>query len=87
MKKGVELTMNTIIIAAIALIAVVVIIAIFTDWMNRGNQDLGSISACESMGNGEGNCFEKSERPDNHNCVFRYGGCDEERGQYCCWPK
>ena len=88
-KKGVELTFNTIIIAAICLISLIVIIAIFTNFVGTGAVQLSDISACQNMGNGQGGCEVKSQ--DNMRCIYRYGGCgfgkDYENQPFCCFPE
>lgn len=89
-KKGVELTFNTIVIAAICLIALIVVIAIFTNFMGRGTQGFTDISACQSMGNGQGECRESDDSSDTETCIYKYGGCgfeEDDTKSYCCFPK
>ncbi len=89
-KKGVELTFNTIVVASIVLIAMVVVIMIFTNFMGKGKEGLASFSACQSMSNARGDCYNEKNRPDDMRCIWRYGGCGfgtEVGDDYCCFPE
>lgn len=95
MKKGVELALNTIIIAAICLMALVVIILVFTDWINIGAEQLNDISKCQSMNDGQGNCYVSKDDCESGSekgchCVYGFGGCppdSEEEKKLCCWKR
>ncbi|OGM02201.1 hypothetical protein A3K72_00830 [Candidatus Woesearchaeota archaeon RBG_13_36_6] len=88
-KKGVELTFNTIVVASIVLIAMVVVIMIFTNFMGKGKEGLVSFSACQNMGNGQGQCYDKDDSArEGLNCLYRYGGCGfDKQPDYCCFPE
>lgn len=80
-KRGVELSMNVIIIAAIALIVLVILVLLVT---NAGNRVVGGV-ACGS--NLEGKCTElfdstcADERGEGYTSSGRQS-C--EQGQVCC---
>jgi len=80
MKKGESISMNLIIIAAIALLVLVVLAVMI---MKSGNS-LGRAGACE----GAGGACKESCNPDYESRDFskggKFGGCQEE--QSCCIP-
>ncbi len=84
-KKGVELAFNSIIIATLGLIALVVILGIFTYWIEHGNLAFWEAGSCKNMGNARGECYSAEERKElsNHHCTTAVRSCEE----YCCWPK
>jgi uncharacterized membrane protein YqiK len=79
MKKGQGLSMNVIIIAAIALLVLVVLVAIFSGRMGLFNQDLNdqTENACSARG---GECKEACEA----NEVQIFGVSDCETPNKCC---
>lgn len=82
-KKGVELSLNTIIIAAICIIVLFVIIGVFTNWFGIVSDDITRLSKCQAMGSSTGQCYEDSKI--ELDCVPAYGGCKVD--EFCCWKK
>ncbi len=79
MKKGMELSMNTIIIAVILLVVAAVLIAIFTGGIKGVTPWFKSVSSCEGQGN---DCV-----PDSASCAGQAvkSGCDKNaKGEFCC---
>ena len=83
-KKGIELTFNTIIIAAICLIVLVVVIAIFTNIMGTSIKEIIGIKSCENQAGGKGYCSDSCKSDETG--IFHYGGCSGAE-PYCCIPK
>ncbi len=78
-KKGVEMSLQVIIVAVLALIVLVVLIVIFTGKTTfLANQTTG-LTACESRG---GKCT--SNAIEDQQCFKGLLGCSAE--QYCCIP-
>lgn len=76
-KKGIELSLNTIIIAVLLLFVAAVIIAIFTGGLRDIVPWFKAASSCEGQGN---KCYDTAEQ-----CVDGQpikSGC--ENNQYCC---
>lgn len=86
-KKGVELTLNTIIIAIILLVVLVVILAIFTNVMGDSVRNLLGFSNCASKG---GDCVPEGQcKGVGYTQIFRFGGCgydENENAPFCCIP-
>ncbi|MBS1267036.1 MAG: hypothetical protein MAG795_01007 [Candidatus Woesearchaeota archaeon] len=80
-KKGVELTLNTIIIAAICIIVLIVVLAIFTNLFSGIGKDIDKLAKCKAMGKNTGSCV--AENDENKNCMPGFGGC--KPNQFCCW--
>ena len=88
-KKGVEMTLNTIIIAIICLIVLFVILAIFTNVMGDSVDKMTTLSTCAGRG-GSGCVKDRGDCEDNEMAIPRLGGCgseDDEGKPYCCVPK
>lgn len=84
-KKGVELTLNTIIIAAICLVVLFVVLAIFTDVLSNTVQDIFRLSSCASKG---GRCEPTRGLCEQDIALFKFGGCGkaDTYGDWCCIP-
>ena len=74
-KRGVELSLNLIILLVLGLIVLGIVIYIVVDNMNKGNDD---ISACEAKG---GQCKSQCDAGETGSAFFT-GGCHE--GEICC---
>jgi hypothetical protein len=75
MKQGVEMSIQTMIVAALAILILVVLIVIFT---NQTSNVTDTINACEDRGNAytcETSCGENQR-------LYQRGGCDD--GEVCC---
>lgn len=57
-KKGVELTLNTVVVAALVLIVLVVLVFIF---VNKSREFVAGISSCETRHSGNYQCVEDAE--------------------------
>lgn len=86
-KKGVELSMNVIIIAAIALLVLVVLSVIFLGRIGTFGED---VAACSTQG---GRCAVECGDPDYRTQDFPLANptidCPDtlaEESQYCCLP-
>ncbi|MBW2971233.1 hypothetical protein KY320_03675 [Candidatus Woesearchaeota archaeon] len=89
-KRGVELALSTIVIAAICLVVLIVVLAIFTNGFGLGWDGLRGLSSCKNTGGGTGECQDRDfvENNPDYNCLYKYGGCpDEGSNNYCCWSK
>ncbi len=82
-KKGMELSLNTIIIAAICIVVLFVIIGVFTNWFGKTSDDIHGLTDCPAMGDGTGQCYALGDSRDNLNCVPAFGGCGAD--EFCCW--
>ena len=83
-KKGVELTLNTIIIAAICLIVLVVVIIIFTNAMGQNVTTIFGLTSCPGKG---GTCVPTSAQCQDGTAIYKYGGCGKgDQGDWCCLP-
>ena len=80
-KKGVELTMNTIIIAVIALIVLAVVMIIFSGSISDSSEGISGISSCEARGDGA-ECVTSAEACEG-TALPKVGGCED----YCCIPR
>lgn len=83
-KKGVEITLNTMIIAIICLIVLAVVLIIFSDVLGDQTSGLSGIGSCEARGEGAG-CIGQDEDCDGTR-LPRVGGCKDET-PICCIPK
>lgn len=83
-KKGVELTMNTMIIAIISLIVLAVILIIFSDIITENVDGMHGISECAARGDNAG-CIA-SDEPCEGTKLPRVGGCKEPE-PICCTEK
>lgn len=83
-KKGVELTMNTMIIAIISLIVLAVILIIFTGSIGESIEGISGISSCEARGDNAG-CIGQDEACEGTK-LPRVGGCKEDT-PICCTEK
>jgi len=79
-KKGMEMTFQTIVYAALALFMLGVLIFVFSDQIGINLKFLGDVTSCESQG---GDCFQN--RQENMNC-FKGMGC-KEPASFCCIPE
>lgn len=79
-KRGVELSIQVIIVAVLALVVLIVLIVIFTGKTTfLANQTTG-LTACESRGGScEPNAIEGKQ------CFKDFGGCSGNK-PYCCIP-
>lgn len=79
-RQGVQLTLNTVVIAVLVIIVLIVLILIFT----KGTGGfLGGITSCEDR---KGFCASSSDSCTNSGgSVYRLGKCPE--GQVCCIPE
>ena len=75
MKKGVELTLNTMIIAVILLVVAVIIIAIFTGGIKNIMPWFTTTSSCTGQG------YECKAKGDCSGAIVK-GNCAAD--QYCC---
>ncbi|MBU0980250.1 MAG: hypothetical protein KJ709_05560 [Nanoarchaeota archaeon] len=76
-KRGQGLPMNTIVIAAIALMVMIVLIIIFVNKMNEGEDTLNS---CGIFANGQ--CYDGDSCPEGHQIVPNVKECSQ--GKVCC---
>ncbi|MBW2990153.1 hypothetical protein KY348_00440 [Candidatus Woesearchaeota archaeon] len=79
-KKGVQLTLSTVVIAVLVIIVLIVLIVIFTQ--GTGLFNIG-ITSCADRG---GNCnYESADQcVDTGGSVYRFGKCTDG---VCCIPK
>lgn len=91
-KKAQGLSMNTIIIAAIALIVLVVIVAIFTGRLGLFSKGVNEMTTCQQICDARGyegrsiSVGPDDSNPDENSFVKILGGRDAEGNQ--CWcPK
>ena len=96
-KKAQGLSINTIIIAAIALVVLVVLIAIFTGRLGMFSKGLGDVGKCQNLGGtclnanscteaGGGNTREIFGAIDCGKDLREQGGEDFSDRQKCCGP-
>ncbi len=78
-KKGMSLSFETIVVAAIALMVLFVVIMVFTGAFGNLWEQITGISSCESK---KGTCY--AERQEGLNCWSF--GCDVKKGEgkWCC---
>lgn len=81
-KKGVELTMNTMIIAIISLIVLAVILIIFSNTISDNTDGLAGISSCEARGEGSG-CVKKIDDCEDGTALPKVG-CPDSELSVCC---
>lgn len=81
-KKGVELTMNTMIIAIISLIVLAVILIIFSNTIGKNTEGLEGISSCEARGGGSGCVKEIVDCVDG--TALPKVGCPDPEKSICC---
>ncbi|MBW2974308.1 hypothetical protein KY366_01190 [Candidatus Woesearchaeota archaeon] len=87
MKKGQGLSLNTIIIAAIVLIVLVVLWAIFTGRMGVFSKGLSDVTKGGSCSESGGVVRLETEGGCNEECPAIYGNFkDVSTGQVCCRP-
>lgn len=82
MKKAEGLTMNLIVVSAVALVVLVVLVAIFTGRMGGFTSDVDSSTQCVSGFGGQ--CISRQQAQDEERNVIGIGegvGCDE--GDVC----
>ena len=76
-KKGIEMSMQTVVVAALALVILIVMIVIFS---RQSGTFVKSVNACEEKGYScSSSCDSDTER------FFSAGGCGE--GEVCCAPQ
>ena len=92
-KKAQGISINTVIIAAIALVVLVVLVAIFTGRIGLFSKGIGEVSTCKSLG---GTCINApcSQSPSTPERVLgatdcgkdlrEQGGQDNSNQPYCC---
>lgn len=89
MKKGIEISLNTVIIAAIALIVLVVLVVIFTNYSGKLTH---GISGCGAKGGTPTSCTRTADECINQggkyrgDCIFydSNGEKTEYKNQVCC---
>jgi hypothetical protein len=90
MKKGMELSLNTIIIAAVALLVLIVIVVIYT---GQTGKFVRGLNDCKAKGGEEGNCRDTATVCMNDggvpsgDCVFARDDGSIDRSQQnrvCC---
>ncbi|MFW6311949.1 MAG: hypothetical protein ACOC1K_06920 [Nanoarchaeota archaeon] len=85
-KKGVEMTMQTIVITLLLLLVLLVLIAIFGGFMNKGGEDINKVNDgydCMCGDNNKGKI--RYECKDNEREVIGNFGSLRE-GKACCCP-
>ena len=75
-KKGVELTLNTVIIAALGVIVLLVVVFMFLHGVREGNI---TFFGCDSK---DGECMTKEECSESGGKIFPGSSCGEDR--VCC---
>jgi len=86
-KKSQELTLNTVIIAVLALIILSMLLFISYKYIWGASSELEGFTKCESRGV-DAECKERCD--ENDVLFFMYGGCgkdDNINKKYCCVPK
>lgn len=83
-KRGMEMTLGTIIIAIIVMLVAIILIMIFTGFASQVFPDIFGMASCQGRG---GQC--SATKIDGHTCLYQFGGCGKDNsGQdYCCIPK
>lgn len=86
--KKADITLETIVIAALVLVVLVILIFIAYKYIWGGANQVGGLSSCQSRG---GLCSSKTEcdnKPE-HTSFWKLGGCPSTKGgsdDYCCIP-
>jgi hypothetical protein len=84
MKKGTELTMNIIIVAAILLLAAIVIIAIFAGRIGKANDDMNKIDeGLPCPPEGKSGCYAKTQCDSGEQQLFGNFAVHKQ-GKVCC---
>ncbi len=82
-KKGVEMSLNTIVIAILVLIVLIVVVLILTGAFADIVPKLDSFMSCKGRG---GDC--STEKIDGQTCIYKYHECGKNnKEEYCCFPR
>jgi hypothetical protein len=80
MRRRADISINTIVMAAIALFVLVILVFIFRDQIQRGNNTL---SACKQKG---GECLQSCGTSYSYYGIGDPGCKNDASGPYCCIP-
>ena len=83
-KKGIELSLNTIVIAILVMIVLFVVVLILTGAFADIVPKLDSFMSCDGRG---GHCSR--EKCEGETSIYKYHECgkDNNPDKYCCFPK
>ena len=82
-KKGIELSLNTIVIAILVMIVLFVVVLILTGAFADIVPKLDSFMSCDGRG---GHC--SIEKCEGETSIYKYHECGKDnKEEYCCFPK
>ena len=81
-KKAAALSLETIAVAAIILVVLIIVLAIFTGGFNKVRFQIGKVNECEP----EDTCIEPGDKCDNGEKIYGLGCPEKYPGTktYCC---